>query len=134
MGQTVPAIDADGAGNGYTALVAKFTALQNAAAGLLAEAERLSLRMRANAGAATAVSDMCALAEVDARHVAAVGAVGEAFGRVVRGYKGLMGAAETLHSAVGRLKNEHQAEYGGIYEAVAASGVRQARPGFYQQA
>ncbi|MFE6357533.1 conjugal transfer protein TraB [Streptomyces rochei] len=132
MGQIAPALGADGADNGYAALVAKFTILQSAAANLLAEAERLSLQMRVNADAATAVSDLCAVAEVDARHVATVATIGAAFGRVVTGCTGLMGAADTLHTAVGHLKAEHQAEYGGIYEAVAASGVRQAKPGFYR--
>ncbi|MEV5178067.1 hypothetical protein AB0L10_45385 [Streptomyces flaveolus] len=132
MGQIAPAIGADGADNGYTALVAKFTALQNAAASLFAEAERLSLRMRVNADAATVVSDLCAVAEVDARHVAAVAAVGAAFGGVVNGCSGLMGAVDALHTAAGHLKSEHQTEYGGIHAAVTASGVRQAKPGFYQ--
>ncbi|MGW0143644.1 conjugal transfer protein TraB [Streptomyces calvus] len=130
--EIAPTVGADGADNGYTALVAKFTVLQNAAAALLAEAERLSVRMRANATAATVVSELCAAAEVDARHVANVAEVGAAFGRVANGCTGLMGAADTLHTTVGRLKTEHQAEYGGIHEAVAASGVRQARPGFYR--
>ncbi|MFD5572755.1 hypothetical protein [Streptomyces cadmiisoli] len=133
MGKIAPAVSADGANNGYTALVTKFTALQHAAAVLLEEAERLAQRMRVNADAAVTVADLCAAAQVDDVHVAAVADVGEAFGRVVAGCKRLMGAADDLHTAAGHLKTEHQAEYGGIHEAVTTSGVRQALPGFYRQ-
>ncbi|MEU5713985.1 hypothetical protein [Streptomyces flaveolus] len=132
MGQIAPAVGADGVNNGYVALVTKFTALQHAAAVLLEEAERLAQRMRANADAAVTVADLCAVAEVDGVHVAAVADIGEAFGRVVGGCKRVMSAADQVHTAAGHLKTEHQAEYGGIHAAVTASGVRQAKPGFYQ--
>lgn len=132
MGQLAPAVGADGVNNGYTALVAKFTALQTAATGLLEEAERLAQRMRANADAAVTVADLSAAAHVDARHVAAVADVGAAFGRVVGGCKQLMGAAEAMHTAASHLKAEHQAEYGAIHAAVTASRARQAAPGFYR--
>ncbi|WP_333741963.1 hypothetical protein [Streptomyces sp. IBSBF 2806] len=132
MGQLAP-IGADGANNGYLAANAKFTALQKAAAGLLEEAERLALRMRVNADIATAVSDLCAAAQVDTRHVAHVAAVGAAFARVVNGCAGLMGAADAMHIAAGHLKTEHEREYGGIHAAATASRARQAAPGFYRQ-
>uniref|UniRef100_UPI003F49A295 hypothetical protein n=1 Tax=Streptomyces achromogenes TaxID=67255 RepID=UPI003F49A295 len=133
MVQIAPAAGADGAGNGYTALDRKFTVLQQAAAALQEEAERTAQRMRANADAAVTVADLCAAAEVDGVHVAAVADIGAEFAKVAGSYKQVMSAADTLHTAAGHLRSEHQAEYGGIYEAVAVSGVRQARPAFYQQ-
>ncbi|UXY24986.1 hypothetical protein N8I84_41885 (plasmid) [Streptomyces cynarae] len=132
MGQIAPAVGADGAANGYTALVAKFTALQHAAAQLLEEAEHVAQRMRDNANAAVTVAELCAAAEVDPHHVAAVADVGEAFGRVVGGCKQLQSAAESMHQAAGHLKDEHQAEYGGIHAAATSSKARQAKPGFYR--
>ncbi|MGW2770142.1 hypothetical protein [Streptomyces sp. NPDC001275] len=132
MGQIAPAMSADGAANGYTALVTKFTALQKATAQLMEQAEVLAQHMRANADAAVTVADLCAAAEVDPRHVAAVADIGEAFGQVVGGCKRLVSAADQMHQAAGHLKSVHQAEYGGIHAAATASRARQAKPGFYR--
>ncbi|MFF3516564.1 hypothetical protein [Streptomyces sp. NPDC002573] len=132
MGHPAPAIGADGANNGYIALVTKFTALQKAAAGLMEEAELVAQRMRRNADAAVTVADLCASADVDPTHVAALADIGEAFGRTVGGCKQLLAAADLMHQAASHLKTQHQAEYGGIHAAATASRARQARPGFYQ--
>ncbi|GGU66495.1 hypothetical protein [Streptomyces daghestanicus] len=133
MSRIVSTVAGDGANNGYTALVAKFTALQHAASALLEEAERMAHRMRANADAAVTVADLCAAAEVDSRHVAAVADISVAFSRVAGGYQQVMSTADTLHTAAGRLKSEHRAEYGGIHAAATSSRAKQAKPGFYQQ-
>ncbi|MFD5430358.1 conjugal transfer protein TraB [Streptomyces sp. NPDC127084] len=132
MGETAPAVGADGAANGFTALTAKFTALQRAAGALVEEAERLAVRMRANANAAVELADLNAAAEVDPRHIARTADIGEAFGRVVGGCKALQGAADTVHTAAGNVKAAHQAEYGPTHAAVTASRARQAKPGFYR--
>ncbi|MFE2337317.1 hypothetical protein [Streptomyces coelicoflavus] len=132
MAQTLPA-GQGGAANGYTALVVKFTALQKAANGLLDEVEFLAQRMRRNADAATTVADLSAAAHVDPAHVAAIADVGNAFAQAVGGCKRLMSAADTMHTAAGHLRHEHQAEYGAIHAAVTASRARQAKPGFYRQ-
>lgn len=132
MGQIASPVGADGAANGYIALTAKFTVLQKAAANLMEEAELVAQRMRRNADAATAVADMSAAAHVDGVHVAAIADVGQAFAMVVGGCKRMMSAADTMHTAAGHLKHEHQAEYGPIHAAVTASRARQAKPGFYR--
>ncbi|MFE2586367.1 hypothetical protein [Streptomyces sp. NPDC059378] len=131
MGHIAPAVAADGAANGYTAIAAKFNALQHAAASLMEEAEVVAQRMRTNGNAAVRVAELCAAAEADPAHVAAVADVGEAFGRVVGGCKRLTGAADRVHQAAGHLRSEHQAEYGGINTAMTTSKARQAKPGFY---
>ncbi|MFI1377290.1 hypothetical protein ACH4UY_35475 [Streptomyces longwoodensis] len=133
MGQSTSLVGADGAANGYVALIAKFTALQNAAGGLMEEAELVAQRMRRNADAATAVADLSAAAHVDGVHVAAIADVGQAFAVVVGGCKRMLSVADTMHTAAGHLKHEHQAEYGPIHAAVTASRARQAKPGFYQK-
>ncbi|MFI8214005.1 hypothetical protein [Streptomyces werraensis] len=132
MGEIAPAVSADADANGYTAIHTKLTALQRAAAQLMEHAERVALRMRANARAAVTVADLSAAAQVDARHVAAINEVATSFGRVVGGARRLSSAADTMHQAAGHLKREHQAEYGGVHAAVTASKARQAKPGFYQ--
>src|SRR5436190_4295498 len=128
----LPAVGSDGAANGYAALGAKLKALQSAAGELMEQAGQVAQRMRANAEAAVSVAELCAAAEVDPKHVAAVADVGEAFGRAVGGCKRLMGAADQVHQAAGHLKSEHRAEYGGIHAAATSSPARQARPGFYR--
>ncbi|MCX4920274.1 hypothetical protein OG458_42730 (plasmid) [Streptomyces sp. NBC_01281] len=132
MGEIAPAVAADGAANGYLSIVTKFTALQKAAAGLFEHAEQIAQRMRANADSAVVVAELCAAAEADARHVAAVAEVGEAFGQVVGGCKRLLSSAEQTHQAATDVKAAHQAEYGPVHAAATASRARQAKPGFYR--
>ena len=132
MGETAPAVSADGAANGFTALTVKFSALQRASGALMEEAERLAVRMRTNANAAIEVADLTGAAEADPRHVARIADIGEAFGRVVGGCKQLQGAADAVHTATGSLKAAHQAEYGPTHAAVTTSRARQAKPGFYR--
>ncbi|WRZ96406.1 hypothetical protein OHB54_46515 (plasmid) [Streptomyces sp. NBC_01007] len=132
MGEIAPAVAADGAANGYLTIVTKFTALQKAAAGLFEHAEQLAQRMRANADSAVVVAELCAVAEADDRHVAAVAEVGEAFGQAVGGCKRLLSSAEQTHQAAAEVKAAHQAEYGPVHAAATASRARQAKPGFYR--
>ncbi|CAM5698343.1 Conjugal transfer protein TraB OS=Streptomyces tendae OX=1932 GN=GUR47_38350 PE=4 SV=1 [Streptomyces tendae] len=75
MGEIAPAVSADADANGYTAIHTKLTALQRAAEQLMEHAERVALRMRANARAAVTVADLSAAAQVDARHVALINEV-----------------------------------------------------------
>ncbi|MFJ9931372.1 hypothetical protein ACIRU5_35810 [Streptomyces misionensis] len=132
MANNAPAIGADGAANGFSAVEAKLAALQKAAIGLQEETGVLVKQMRVNANAALKVAELSAAAEVDSRHVAAVVEIGAAFARVVGGCKVLIAAADTVHQATGHLRAEHKAEYGGIHAAVTASRARQAKPGFYR--
>ncbi|RSR92825.1 conjugal transfer protein TraB, partial [Streptomyces sp. WAC00469] len=39
---------------------------------------------------------------------------------------------DQMASAADGLASAHEREYRGVYEAVKASGVRQAKPGFYR--
>lgn len=138
MGEIAPtagaasSIAADGAGNGYTALQAKMTKLQKAAAALQAQAERIQSRMKANARAANTVSEQCAQAEVAPVHVGAIADVAAAFGRTASSSASVVDAADRLDTAASGVKSAHRAQYGGIYAANAVSGVRMAKPGFYQ--
>jgi hypothetical protein len=133
MGEITSAAGSEGAANGYTALAAKLQAMQQAADALLEQAEQVASRMRRNANAAVTLADLCAAAEVDPRHVAAIGDVSLAFGRVAGGGRRVASAAETVGQAAGHLRAQHRVEYGGIHAAAAASRVRQAKPGFYRQ-
>ncbi|MCX4971008.1 hypothetical protein OHA98_41070 [Streptomyces sp. NBC_00654] len=128
-----PAVGSDGENNGYKALRAKLTRLQNAADRLREEAEGVALRMKRNAKFAAVVADMCAAAEVDARHLTAIGGVSRAFGRCTAHGLRVAGAADRISQAAGRAKTVHQAQYGGIHAAVQATKARQAKPGFYRK-
>ncbi|MEU3038115.1 hypothetical protein [Streptomyces griseoaurantiacus] len=129
----VAATGAEGEGNGYLALGAKLKVLQMAAEQLLEEAEQHAHRMKNNADAAVQLADLCAAAEVDAKHVAAVADIAEAFGRVVGDARQVSATAYEVSEAAGHARTQHQAAYGGIHAAVSVSGARQARPGFYRQ-
>lgn len=139
MGEIAPAtgaaagIAADGAGNGYMALQAKMGKLQKAAAMLQAQAERIQSRMRANARSANTMSDLCGQAQVEPVHTGAITDVATAFGRVARDSTSVVDAAERLDLAAAGVKATHRTQYGGVYEANAASSVRMAKPGFYQR-
>ncbi|MGW2964965.1 hypothetical protein ACWDGI_41870 [Streptomyces sp. NPDC001220] len=132
MGEIAPAVGADGAANGYQAVAVKFRALQKASADLFDAAETVAQSMRDDSRFAIDVAELCALAEVDPRHVMTVVEVGARFGEVVGGCTQLMGAADRVHQAARQLQHEHQAEYGGVWEAVTTSPARQAKPGFYR--
>jgi hypothetical protein len=132
VGEITPAVSADADANRYTAIQAKLATLQRAAEQLMEHAERVARRMRANADAAVNVAELSAGAQVDARHVAVIEEVATAFGRAAGGARSLSGAAESMHQAAGHVRHAHEAEYGGIRAAAAASSARQAKPGFYR--
>ncbi|MFI6254399.1 hypothetical protein [Streptomyces sp. NPDC051016] len=132
MGEMAPAVGADGASNGFQAVDYKFRALQKAASDLFDVTETVAQSMRDNSKAAMDVAELCAQAEVDPRHVVNVAEVGVRFGEVVGGCTQLQGAADRVHQAARNLQHEHQAEYGGVYDAVTTSPAREARPAFYR--
>lgn len=132
MGEIAAAVGADGASNGFQAVEAKFNALQKAASDLFEVTETVAQSMRDNSKFAIDVAELCALAEVDPRHVLNVAEVGARFGEVVGGCTQLQGAADRVHQAARHLQHEHRAEYGGVYDEVTRSPARQARPAFYR--
>ncbi|MFG2451025.1 hypothetical protein ACGFSG_16725 [Streptomyces sp. NPDC048512] len=77
-----------------------------AAAGLFEHAEQITQRVRANTD--SAIAELCAAEEADARHVAAVSEGGEAFGQVVGGCKHLPSSAEHTHQAATDVKAAHR--------------------------
>lgn len=129
---TVPAVNADGASNGYTAIQEKFRRLQMATDLLSERAETLAARMQRNAQGAVDLAEMCATAEVDARHVAKVGEIATVLAQVALSARGVQSAADRVGTATRHVAAEHQGEYGPVHAAATASPVRQARPGFYQ--
>lgn len=132
MNETAPALSTDAENNGYTAVQTKLATLQRTTEQLMEHAERVAARMRANAETAARVSDLSAAAEVDPVHLAALHDITDAFTQASSGARGLTSAAESMHIAAGLMRTSHEWEYGGIYEAAAASRARQAKPGFYQ--
>ncbi len=131
-GAAASQVAADGAGNGYIGLIAKFNILQKAATALAEEAELVADRMRDAAGVAVRLADLSVEAQVDARHVAAIADISEAFARTVGGVKAVMAAADDMQQAAANVKETHRSEHGGMHAASVSSRARQAKPGFYQ--
>lgn len=132
MSDITPTINAEGS-NGYSGLQAKLGRLQQTADALAERATAVQARMQRNADAAAGLGDMCTAAEVDPVHTAAIGEIATAYTQVAAGGVRLASAAEAMGQAAGHLRAQHQAEYGGVQAAAAASPVRQAKPGFYRQ-
>jgi hypothetical protein len=92
----------------------------------------LRRRMEKDADDAERLSEMCAVAEVEPRFTALIHEAGGALRQVAEASGDLAGAADEMETNARGFKDAHETEYRGVYEAVQASGVRQAKPGFYR--
>lgn len=92
----------------------------------------LRKRMETDADDAAHLAELCVAAEVEPRFVGLIEEASQALRAVAAASGDLAGAADQMHAAAGEVGDAHQREYRGVYEAVRASGVRQARPGFYR--
>jgi TolA-binding protein len=119
--------------NGYAQLQARLRKLQQKADELRERVEARKQAMMRDAKDAERMREMCAAAEADPRHVAAIGDIVAALVRVAGGGAALMGAAERVSQGAGHLRSEHRAEYGAVREAAVTSPARQAKPGLYRR-
>ncbi|MFX4293603.1 conjugal transfer protein TraB [Streptomyces bohaiensis] len=119
-------------GNSFTQLASRVAALSLAALRLKEGMFSLQLHMRSNAAAADELADHLVEAEVEPRFIAQTQDVARAFRDVASGAGGMVSAADATATDAATFRANHQHEYGGIYEAVRASSVRQAKPGFYR--
>jgi hypothetical protein len=118
--------------NGFMSLAARVTALSTAALQLKEGMHLLQRHMENNSAKARTLSEMCGAAEVEPRYTAQILEVSQALTRVAEAAGDLASTADATETNARGFNNAHQAEYRGIYEASNASGVQQARPGFYQ--
>jgi hypothetical protein len=116
----------------FTRLVARMSALTASALALKEGLWALKRRMEHDAQHHHRLSDMCVAAEVEPKFTNLITTAGSALQAVADASGDLAAAADQVQHHAQDLHDAHQAEYRGVYEAVNASGVRQAKPGFYR--
>ena len=114
----------------FVTLGARIVALTTAAALLKESLHLLKHRMHKDAAKARKVSEMCGAAGVDPRFQGQIIEVSQAFDRVADASGDVADAADQMEANAQAVKDAHQAEYGGIYEAVNANPYTQPVPGF----
>ncbi|MFL4496529.1 conjugal transfer protein TraB [Streptomyces sp. VTCC 41912] len=127
-----PKLPAKGGRLSFLTLAAKLTTLTTQALALKEGLHLLRRRMDADAKSVGRIADMCTEAEVEPRFTGLVAEGSAALGRVADAAAGLAGAADQMETNARAFKNAHDSEYRGVFEAVQASGVRQAKAGFYR--
>jgi hypothetical protein len=114
----------------FITLGLRVMALAAAAALLKEQLHLLKRRMEKDAERAITLSGHLAQAGVDAKFQAGAIEVAAAFGRVAAASEIVADAADRMESSAQGVKDAHDREYGGIYEAVNASPYHQPKPGF----
>lgn len=114
----------------FVTLGARFIALAAAAMWLKEKLHILKAHMHRDAANARKVSEMCGQAGVDGRFLAQILEVSQAFDRVAEASGVLADAADQMEMNARMVKDAHQTEYGGVYEAVNSSPYEQPKPGF----
>ncbi|MFF8925540.1 conjugal transfer protein TraB [Streptomyces albidoflavus] len=116
----------------FTRLAARMATLTTAALALKEGLWALQRRMKADADHADMLADLCVAAEVEPRFTSQINEAGTALRKVAEASGYLARAADRVQHDSQGLHDAHQSEYRGVYEAVNASRVRQAKPGFYR--
>lgn len=116
----------------FLRLTARMARLTASALALKEGLASLQQRMESDAKDADQLAEQCAVAEVEDRFTALVHEAGEALRKVADASGEVAGAADQMESCSRDFVAAHEGEYRGVYEAVNASGVRQAKPGFYR--
>lgn len=114
----------------FVTLSARFMALAMAAVWLKEKLHILKSHMHKDAANCRKVSEMCGQAGVDGRFQAQIIEVSQAFDRVAEASGVLANAADQMEANARMVKDAHQQEYGGVYEAVNASPYQQPMAGF----
>ncbi|GAA1017173.1 conjugal transfer protein TraB [Streptomyces thermogriseus] len=116
----------------FTQLAARTAALTASALALKEGLWALQRRMERDADQADQLADLCTAAEVEPKFTALITEAGAALRAVAEASGDLARTADQVQHDAQELHDAHDQEYRGVYEAVNASGVRQARPGFYR--
>lgn len=114
----------------FITLALRVMALAVAAALLKEQLHLLKARMHRDAERARRLSGHLAQAGVDPTFQAQALEVAAAFERVAQASGELADAADQMEMNAQFVKDAHDTEYGGIYEAVNASPYAQPKPGF----
>jgi hypothetical protein len=122
----------DGGRPSFLRLAGRMTTLTGAALALKEGLWLLKARMESDAADADRLAEQSAAAEVEPRFVALINEAGTALRKVADASGDLAGAADAVEANARAFGDAHEAEYRGVYEAVQASGVQQAKAGFYR--
>lgn len=123
---------AGGGEPGFLALAGRVTVLTSQALALKEGLASLQRQMNAASDKAGQLSEMTHLAEVEEQFTVQILETATALKAVAEASGEVAGAADTMQTDAQQLYDAHQAEYGGTYEAVQASGVRQPKPAFLE--
>ncbi|MFE1576254.1 conjugal transfer protein TraB [Streptomyces fradiae] len=116
----------------FLRLAGRITTLTGAALALKEGLWVLKTRMEKDANDADRLAEQCAEAEVEPRFTALITDAASSLRAVAEASGELAGAADTMEANARAFGDAHESEYRGVYEAVKASGVQQAKPGFYE--
>jgi hypothetical protein len=114
----------------FVFLAGCFIALAAAAMWLKEKLHLLKERMRQDAALARRVAELCGQAGVDPYFLALFIETSQAFDRVADASGELADAADQMEMNARFVKDAHDTEYRGIYEATNASPYAQPKPGF----
>ncbi|MGA4803578.1 conjugal transfer protein TraB [Streptomyces lavendulocolor] len=117
---------------GFRSLAARVTAFSASALALTESLWRLRRAMESDAKDAELLAEMCDQAEVEPRFTSLIREAGGALRAVATASGEMATAADQMSAAAEDLAASHEREYRGVYEAVKASGVQQAKAGFYR--
>ncbi|MFD7576212.1 conjugal transfer protein TraB [Streptomyces sp. NPDC059810] len=117
---------------GFLRLAGRVTAFARSAAVLTEGLRKLRRAMEHDANDADVLAEMCDQAEVEPRFTAMIRNAGTALRAVATASGEMATASDQMATAADALADAHDREYRGVYEAVNASGVQQAKPGFYR--
>lgn len=114
----------------FLTLSARFMALAAAAMWLKENLHLLKAHMHRDAAFARQVAELCGQAGVDDHFLALFIETSQAFDRVAEASGVLADAADQMEMNARFVKDAHETEYRGIYEAVQASPYEQPKPAF----
>lgn len=114
----------------FLTLSARFMALAAAAMWLKENLHMIKVRMRRDAAFARKVAELCGQAGVDPYFLGLFVEAGNALDRVAEASGVLADAADQMQMNAEFVKDAHESEYGGVFEAVNASPYVQPQPGF----
>ncbi|CAL9667264.1 hypothetical protein SUDANB145_07224 (plasmid) [Streptomyces sp. enrichment culture] len=114
----------------FVTLALRIMALAAAAALLKEQLHLLKARMHRDAAHARKLAEQLAQAGVDGHFQMQTMEAAAAFERVAQASGEVADAADQMEMNAQAVKDAHQAEYGGIHEAVNASPYAQPKPGF----
>ncbi|MFJ7069892.1 conjugal transfer protein TraB [Streptomyces sp. NPDC101115] len=128
----LPERSGDGETPSFLRLNGRLTALALSAMRLTEGLHKLRRQMEHDADDADRLAEMCRQAEVEPQFLALIHEASGALRAVATASGEMAGAADDLTAATENLADAHDREYRGVFETVQASGVQQAKPGFYR--